>query len=266
MKDGFKARNIWGTAIRALTDVEAGKLIKAVFEYTTTGQQPRLQGTEKGIFLMIASILRQDEEDERRLNEKKAQAGSAGGKQKAAKTAGASSATKNEANVADASSATKNIANVAGASDHITDSNIYNNNINNNNHNTDRENGLLFSRFWDTYPRHEAKEAAREAFEKLDPDEGLLETMITAIGKWKMTNQWKADGGRYIPNPANWLKQRRWEDEVPRPAPVKGTVTAQQYEQRDYSGVQEEMLDTQRREIEEKLRKKEEKKAGGEDT
>jgi len=72
----------------------------------------------------------------------------------------------------------------------------------------DQETSKLFSRFWEAYPRHEAKEAAREAFTKLGVDEGLLETMITAIGKWKKTNQWKDEGGRYIPNPANWLRQR----------------------------------------------------------
>ena len=85
MKDGFKARNFWGGAIRALTDEEAGRLIKAVFEYTTTGKQPKLQGAEKGIFLMIASILKEDEEEERRQIEKKVKAGAAGGRQKALK-------------------------------------------------------------------------------------------------------------------------------------------------------------------------------------
>ena len=87
MKDGFKARNFWGGAIRALTDEEAGRLIKAVFEYTTTGKQPKLQGAEKGIFLMIASILKEDEEEERRQIENKVKAGAAGGKKRVANQA-----------------------------------------------------------------------------------------------------------------------------------------------------------------------------------
>ena len=263
MKDGFKARNFWGGAIRALTDEEAGRLIKAVFEYTTTGKQPKLQGAEKGIFLMIASILKEDEEEERRQIEKKVKAGAAGGRQKAANVAGANSARKNVANLAGANSATKNVANLAGATDPITESDIYNinniyNNINNlsQNKNMDQETSKLFSRFWEAYPRHEAKEAAREAFTKLGVDEGLLETMITAIGKWKKTN------------PANWLRQRRWEDEVPKPAKPKATVIAQQYEQREYDEAYwAEYEARQQREIEEKIALMElekNKEAGGE--
>ena len=132
----------------------------------------------------------------------------------------------------------------------------------------DQETSKLFSRFWEAYPRHEAKEAAREAFIKLGVDEGLLETMITAIGKWKKTNQWKDEGGRYIPNPANWLRQRRWEDEVPKPAKPKATVIAQQYEQREYDEAYwAEYEARQQREIEEKIALMElekNKEAGGE--
>ena len=279
MKDGFKARNFWGGAIRALTDEEAGRLIKAVFEYTTTGKQPKLQGAEKGIFLMIASILKEDEEEERRQIENKVKAGAAGGKKRVANQAsqaGACSAWKNQASQASACSAWKNQANLAGASDPNTESeiyninNIYNNNINNlsQNKNMDQKTSKLFSRFWEAYPRHEAKEAAREAFTKLGVDEGLLETMITAIGKWKKTNQWKDEGGRYIPNPANWLRQRRWEDEVPKPAKLKATVIAQQYEQREYDEAYwAEYEAREQREIEEKIALMElekNKEAGGE--
>ena len=278
MKDGFKARNFWGGAIRALTDEEAGRLIKAVFEYTTTGKQPKLQGAEKGIFLMIASILKEDEEEERRQIENKVKAGAAGGKTRVANQAsqaGACSAWKNQASQASACSAWKNQANLAGASDPNTESEIYNinniyNNINNlsQNKNMDQKTSKLFSRFWEAYPRHEAKEAAREAFTKLGVDEGLLETMITAIGKWKKTNQWKDEGGRYIPNPANWLRQRRWEDEVPKPAKPKATVIAQQYEQREYDEAYwAEYEAREQREIEEKIALMElekNKEAGGE--
>ena len=253
--------------------------LKAVFEYTTTGKQPKLQGAEKGIFLMIASILKEDEEEERRQIENKVKAGAAGGKKRVANQAsqaGACSAWKNQASQASACSAWKNQANLAGASDPNTESeiyninNIYNNNINNlsQNKNMDQKTSKLFSRFWEAYPRHEAKEAAREAFTKLGVDEGLLETMITAIGKWKKTNQWKDEGGRYIPNPANWLRQRRWEDEVPKPAKPKATVIAQQYEQREYDEAYwAEYEAREQREIEEKIALMElekNKEAGGE--
>lgn len=79
------------------------------------------------------------------------------------------------------------------------------------------DNNNLFDRFWGEYPRKEAKPKARIAFEKIDPDETTLQAMLEAIQKWKDSAQWKEDGGKYIPHPATWLNQRRWEDE-----PMKG--------------------------------------------
>lgn len=114
----------------------------------------------------------------------------------------------------------------------------------NNNKNKNKEENKnniteLFDRFWKAYPRHEAKANALKAFEKLKPTEDLLQTMLRAIEKQKSTAQWQENGGQFIPHPATWLNQRRWEDE-----PVKGqtgkTVAAQQYTQRDYSNEDEE--------------------------
>ncbi len=70
-----------------------------------------------------------------------------------------------------------------------------------------------FERFWKAYPRKVGKGAAAIAFEKMRPQNGLLENMISAIEKQRGWPQWKEHGGKYIPNPATWLNQRRWEDE-----------------------------------------------------
>ena len=97
-----------------------------------------------------------------------------------------------------------------------------------------------FSRFWHEYPRKESKVAAQRAFEKLKPDEELLQTMIAAIHRQKDSAQWQENGGQYIPHPSSWLNNHRWEDET-RTAQGK-TVTAQQYEQRDYNSVQDDIM------------------------
>ena len=73
---------------------------------------------------------------------------------------------------------------------------------------------IYFDRFWESYPRKEAKQTAKKAFEKLNPDEALLQTMLEAIERSKGTAQWKEENGRFIPHPATWINQRRWEDEV----------------------------------------------------
>jgi arylsulfatase A-like enzyme len=103
-----------------------------------------------------------------------------------------------------------------------------------------KEEELLFARFWDAYPKHTAKAAARKAFDKVNPDAAKVETMLSAIEKQKASAQWQENGGQFIPYPATWLNQNRWEDELPKQTAGNGkTVVAQQYTQRDYTGTKE---------------------------
>jgi len=96
------------------------------------------------------------------------------------------------------------------------------NNINNNNNTLKKKRNTkekkkrvsLFDKFWEVYPRKVAKEPALKAWNKLRPDEALLETMLLAIQKAKNTHEWQKDEGQYIPHPATWLNQRRWEDVI----------------------------------------------------
>lgn len=73
--------------------------------------------------------------------------------------------------------------------------------------------GERFDRFWALYPNKTGKKKARESWEKIKPSEELTETILSAVAKQKLWNKWQRDGGRYIPNPATWLNQGRWEDE-----------------------------------------------------
>ena len=70
--------------------------------------------------------------------------------------------------------------------------------------------GQDFERFWEAYPRKMGKEEARKAFQQVDVPVGVL---LDAVSVQKKSAQWKKEGGRYIPYPANWLNQRRWEDQ-----------------------------------------------------
>lgn len=72
--------------------------------------------------------------------------------------------------------------------------------------------GEKFERFWACYPRKAGKGNARKIFAKLKPSEELLEKMLKAIELAKQSPQWQRDGGQYIPYPATWLNQERWED------------------------------------------------------
>ena len=50
-----------------------------------------------------------------------------------------------------------------------------------------------------------------------------LGSLLTAVERQKCSSQWSRDGGQYIPNPATWLNQERWEDKLPEvPGPSTG--------------------------------------------
>ena len=105
----------------------------------------------------------------------------------------------------------------------------------------------LFPRFWSAYPRRTDKLNAKKQFDKINPDEELLEKMLSALEKQKKSEQWQSEGGKFIPYAATWLHGRRWEDEiqekkaVQNPVPTK-PVVAQQYTQRSYGDEQKDAL------------------------
>ena len=78
---------------------------------------------------------------------------------------------------------------------------------------TPPQNEDMFSVFWKAYPRKEAKVVAERAFKKAHISD--LAPVLADIERRKKTDEWKKDKGKFIPHPATYLNQRRWEDEVP---------------------------------------------------
>ncbi len=76
------------------------------------------------------------------------------------------------------------------------------------------KNDKNFILFWDKYPRKTAKQKAIESWLKLNPSGELVSHILAAIELQKQSPQWQKDGGQFIPHPATWLNQRRWEDEI----------------------------------------------------
>ena len=70
-----------------------------------------------------------------------------------------------------------------------------------------------FITFWNAYPRKAAKGRAEKAWTKINPDEQLTAVIVAAIQKATESAQWTKDDGKFIPHPATWLNDRRWEDE-----------------------------------------------------
>ena len=72
--------------------------------------------------------------------------------------------------------------------------------------------GDAFERFWSVYPRKVGKQSAKRAFERVKVP---LETLVTAVERQKCSDQWAQNNGQFIPHPATWLNQGRWDDEIP---------------------------------------------------
>lgn len=88
--------------------------------------------------------------------------------------------------------------------------------------NLSAESLALFEKFWASYPNPVAKPKALQAWVKVNPDAAVIAEMRAGLGRWKASRDWAKDAGAFIPHPATWLNQARWNDHPP---PV-GTVAA----------------------------------------
>ena len=87
-----------------------------------------------------------------------------------------------------------------------------------------------FDSFWQVYPRPTGKKAALKAWNAAK-DKPPLADIIKALDAQKKSEQWRKDGGQFVPHPATWLNQGRWDDILPAgpyqgrdcsPGPIKG--------------------------------------------
>ncbi len=67
-----------------------------------------------------------------------------------------------------------------------------------------------FDLFWSEYPNKQAKLAAKRAWLKIKTDERV--EVMSGIARWKRSESWLKDDGQFIPHPATFLNQRRFED------------------------------------------------------
>ena len=107
------------------------------------------------------------------------------------------------------------------AKENLTENENRNDNKNINNHSIKDYIGERFDEFWKAYPKKVGKEAARKAFTKIRPTAELFKVMLDGIERSKKSQQWQEEHGRFIPNPATWLNQGRWDDELTEASEVK---------------------------------------------
>lgn len=84
----------------------------------------------------------------------------------------------------------------------------------------DKEKG--FERFWELYPSKRKKPVARIAWMNMRiHSEEQYALINAAVERYKKTNQWQEENGRYIPDPDTFLQDERWTDEIKLPKSVQ---------------------------------------------
>lgn len=81
---------------------------------------------------------------------------------------------------------------------------------------------VSFDEFWKAYPRKIGKPAASRAYARIHVTPALHIKMLEAIEKHKKSRQWTKDDGQFIPYPATWLNQERWNDDIDATKPKVG--------------------------------------------
>lgn len=66
-----------------------------------------------------------------------------------------------------------------------------------------------FEIFWDRYPKKWGREEALEVWESLTE---CWPKVMVGLEAWLGSEDWTKDGGRYIPRPAAFLADRRWQE------------------------------------------------------
>lgn len=189
----------WTKATAKLKDAEKGRLIDAMVLYATTGEDVSadLSGNEQYLFPMFQAQIDRDRQALEDYSKKQSANGSKGGRPR-----------KNPVVFEETQQNPKNPP-------------VFSETQKSHNKEKDYEDippispkGDRFAVFWKAYPRKVGKGAAEKAFSKLKVTGSMLESMIEAIEAQKQSMQWRRDGGQYIPHPATWLNQHRWEDET----------------------------------------------------
>lgn len=75
-----------------------------------------------------------------------------------------------------------------------------------------KEYTAAFLEFWNLYPEQESQDSAFAAWKKLNPDQELQDTILKDIAL-RLENDSRWIGG-YIPFPAKYLKEKRWESPI----------------------------------------------------
>jgi len=72
----------------------------------------------------------------------------------------------------------------------------------------------LFDLFWLNYPNKKGKAAALKAWKKIKKPTEVIEKIKKVLPEQIESESWTKNNGQFIPMPATYLNQGRWDDET----------------------------------------------------
>lgn len=189
---------------REYDDESIGAIVRAMLAYRKNGEQPQFEGPERFIWPAI----QRDIDESIKAQEAAANACRENGKKggRPPKASGFSETKGNQKNQSGFSETKKSQGQGQGQGQEQGQGHIPP---------KSPSTGDAFERFWSVYPRKIGKQSAKRAFERV---KAPLETLVTAVERQKCSDQWTQNNGQFIPHPATWLNQGRWDDELPESA------------------------------------------------
>ena len=185
----------WGERYQKLTDAEFGRLIRAAIAYKASGTEPELSGREELLWDGIKIDIDRDNERYNATCSARSEAG----------RRGAEARWNSNSHDGDGKNSKSHLPYGKNSQDKEEEKEK----------DKDKDINTLvgFDEFWQAYPKKTGKGEARKAWAKIRPNAELLQQMLNAIAWQSQSEQWRKDGGQFIPMPSTWLNQQRWEDE-----------------------------------------------------
>ena len=68
-----------------------------------------------------------------------------------------------------------------------------------------------FKEFWEAYPNKVKKPKAMAIWRRLKANHA---DVMAGLRRWKASEQWTKDNGKYVPHPTSWLNAEGWNDAI----------------------------------------------------
>lgn len=190
------------------TDEEVGRIVRAMIAYRKNGEQPNFEGNERFIWPVVKRDIDESRLAQERAAETSRENGKKGGRPRKTPAAlpKAPEEVKTEEPEQEKQNETKENLNIQTG--------FFESKEKQTKQKAEPKTNQGFEAFWKAYPKKVGKAIARRSFERIKVP---AETLIAAVNAQKQSQQWTKDNGQYIPNPATWLNQGRWEDELEPP-------------------------------------------------